>query len=240
MSDRSLLEYRQAAIVATLRGCQIFSSLSAEDISSIAAITVSKPLNKGDYLFHQGDTAHGFYVVQRGAINIHRVTPAGKEQVIHVFRVGESFAEGTLATDTGYPADARAVETSQVLQIQKAGFLSLLRRHPELALKILASMALHLRVLVAQIEDLTLKDVETRLANWLIKRCPNPGQNTPVSIQLVQTKRVLAAELGTVSETFSRTLAKFRELGLIRVKGKVFTVVSPARLSAHFRSIVGG
>jgi CRP/FNR family transcriptional regulator len=240
MSDRSLLEYRQAAIVATLRGCQIFSSLSAEDINSIAAITVSKSLNKGDYLFHQGDTAHGFYVVQRGSINIHRVTPAGKEQVIHVFRVGESFAEGTLATDTGYPADARAVETSQVLQIQKSGFLSLLRRHPELALKILASMALHLRVLVAQIEDLTLKDVETRLANWLIKRCPSPLQPASVSIHLVQTKRVLAAELGTVSETFSRTLAKFRELGLIRVKGKVLTVINPARLNAHFRSIVGG
>ena len=51
---------------------------------------------------------------------------AGKEQVIHVFRAGESFAEGTLATDKGYPADARAIEASQVLLVQ---LTALLRRN---------------------------------------------------------------------------------------------------------------
>jgi CRP/FNR family transcriptional regulator len=74
----------------------------------------------------------------------------------------------------------------------------------------LGSMSLHLRTLIAQLEDLMLKDVETRLANWLIKRCPNPESTQPVVIELKTTKRVLAAELGTVSETFSRTLATFR------------------------------
>jgi hypothetical protein len=63
-------------------------------------------------------------------------------------------------------------------------------------------------VLVGQIEELPEKDVETRLANRLVKRCPNPQ---PVTIELTMTKRVPTAELGTVSETFSRTLAKFRE-----------------------------
>ena len=79
----------------------------------------------------------------------------------------------------------------------------------------LGSMSSHLRVLVGQLEDLTLRDVETRLANWLVKRCPNPQSETPVRIELTMTKRVLAAELGTVSETFSRTLAKFREQKLL-------------------------
>ena len=89
-----------------------------------------------------------------------------------------------------------------------------------------------LRVLIGQIEDLTLKDVETRLANWLVKRCPNPQSGRPVKIELTMTKRVLAAELGTVSETFSRTLAKFREQKLLTVKGRIVTILSPARLSA--------
>ena len=53
------------------------------------------------------------------------------------------------------------------------------------------------------------------------------------------TKRVLAAELGTVSETFSRTLAKFREQKLLAVKGKAITVLSPARLSALLRRNLG-
>jgi CRP/FNR family transcriptional regulator len=53
------------------------------------------------------------------------------------------------------------------------------------------------------------------------------------------TKRVLAAELGTVSETFSRTLAKFREQKLIGVAGKVVTVLSPARLTKLLRRNLG-
>ena len=177
--------------------------------------------------------------MQTGAINVHRVNAVGKEQVIHVFRAGESFAEGTLATDKGYPADARAVDESQVMLVQKAGILALLRRQPELALRMLGSMSAHLRILVAQLEDLTLKDVETRLANWLLKRCPDPGGDKPLKIILPMTKRVLAAELGTVSETFSRTLAKFREQGLIDVKGKVLTVVCPARLAVLLRKNLG-
>ena len=103
----------------------------------------------------------------------------------------------------------------------------------------LGSMSAHLRILVAQLEDLTLKDVETRLANWLLKRCPEPASEKPVKIILAMTKRVLAAELGTVSETFSRTLAKFREQGLVDVKGKVLTVVCPARLAALLRRNLG-
>jgi len=235
----SLAEFKQAAIVNTLRAGQLFLGLSPADLHAIAEITVVKSLDQGDYLFREGDTAHGFYVVQKGAINVHRVNAAGKEQVIHIFRAGESFAEATLATLAGYPADARAVESSQVLLVQKSGFLGLLKRQPELALRMLASMSLHLRVLVGQLEDMTLKDVETRLANWLLKRCPDPGSENPVTIELRTTKRVLAAELGTVSETFSRTLAKFREQKLLNVKGKVVTVLSPVRLKALLRQDLG-
>lgn len=227
----SFADLKNIALVSTLRSCQLFTGLPQSDLANTAAVTVIKALDKGDYLFHEGDRAVGFYIVQRGAVNVHRVSPAGKERVIHIFRAGESFAEVALATDEGYPADARAVEPSQVLLVQKNGFVDLLRRQPELALRMLGSMSTHLRVLVGQIEELTLRDVETRLANWLLKRCPAPHQEVPVHIELKTTKRVLAEELGTVSETFSRTLAKFREKKLVSVKGKTVTIISPVKLS---------
>jgi CRP/FNR family transcriptional regulator len=235
----ALAELKQIALVNTLRSCQLFAGLAQTDLENIAAVTVLKSLEKEDYLFHEGDRAHGFYVVQRGAVNVHRVNAAGKEQIIHVFRTGESFAEVALATDRGYPADARALEPTQVLLVQKDGILELLKRQPELALRMLGSMSSHLRVLVGQLEDLTLKDVETRLANWLVKRCPDPQSERPVRIELTMTKRVLAAELGTVSETFSRTLAKFRQQKLIAVKGRTVTVLSPAKLAALLRRNLG-
>jgi CRP-like cAMP-binding protein len=235
----TLAEFKQIAVVNTLRSCQLFTGLPQPDLENIAEVTVVKSLEKGDYLFHEGDPAHGFYVVQRGAVNVHRVSAAGKEQIIHIFRTGDSFAEVALASATGYPADARALEPTQILLVQKDGILALLRRQPELALRMLGSMSSHLRVLVGQLEDLALKDVETRLANWLIKRCPNPRSETPVNIELTMTKRVLAAELGTVSETFSRTLAKFREQKLIAVKGKAVTILSPSKLNALLRRNLG-
>ena len=126
-----------------------------------------------------------------------------------------------------------------VLMVQKAGILGLIKGQPELALRMLSSMALHLRVLVGQIEDITLKDVETRLANWLLKRCPDTEASTAVVIELTSTKRVLAAELGTVSETLSRTFSKLREQDLIHVRGKAVTVLSPARLKEFLARRMG-
>jgi CRP/FNR family transcriptional regulator len=232
MTQDRFSELKRAAIINTLRSCQLFAGLPVEDLGNVAAITVTKQIEKGELLFREGEPSYGFYIVQRGTINVHRVGPDGKEQVIRVFRAGESFAEATLTSEKGNPADARALEPSQVLLVRKSEFISLLRHYPELAIRMLASMSQHLRALVGLLEDLTSKDVEARLANWLIKRCTGKECQGPVPIELPTTKRLLAAELGTVSETLSRTLAKFREQKLIQVKGRVVTVLSPARLSA--------
>lgn len=220
-------KFRQAVIENTLRSCQLFVGLPAADILAITAFAVSKTLAKGEYLFREGARSEGFYIVQRGAINVHRQSAAGKEQVIHLFRPIESFAEATLATESGYPADARATDETTVLLIPKREFIDLLRHRPELALRMLGSMSQHLRVLVGLLDDLTLKDMETRLANWLLKRCPRPLPSGPSVIQLGRTKRVLAAEMNTTSETLSRTLAKFRDQKLLRVSGNTITLTKP-------------
>jgi CRP/FNR family transcriptional regulator len=232
-------KFRQAIVENTLRSCQLFIGLPAGDIAAVASFAVQKNLDKGDYLFHEGDRSEGFYVVQKGAVNVHRVSAAGKEQVIHLFRPIESFAEATLATEGGYPADARATEPSTVLLIPKTDFIELLRRHPELALRMLGSMSQHLRVIVSLLDDLTLKDMETRLANWLLKRCPRPIGGGAVEIELDRTKRVLAAEMGTTSETLSRTLAKFRDQNLLQVKGNTITLTKPRELQKLLQRNLG-
>jgi CRP/FNR family transcriptional regulator len=232
-------KFRQAVIENTLRSCQLFMGLPPTDIASISSFVVSKHLDKGDYLFREGDRSEGFYIVQKGAINIHRVSAAGKEQVIHLFRPVESFAEATLATQGGYPADARATEPTTVLLVPKNEFVDLLRRRPDLALRMLGSMSQHLRVIVGLLDDLTLKDMETRLANWLLKHCQRPIGAGPVEIKLDRTKRVLAAEMGTTSETLSRTLAKFRDQKFLRVKGNTVVVTRPSELQKLLKRNLG-
>lgn len=233
------LRFRQAITENCLRSSQLFAGLPPADIENIATMAVPKHLEKDDYLFRRADPSVGFYLVQKGAINVHRVSAAGKEQVIHVFRPVESFAEASLATAAGYPADARAIMPSIVLLVPKADFIALLRKRPELALRMLASMSQHLRVVVGLVDDLTLKDIETRLANWLVKRFARPICETPQTIQLDRTKRVLAAEMGTTSETLSRTLAKFRGQKLLRVSGTTIIVTQPRVLERLLKRHLG-
>jgi CRP/FNR family transcriptional regulator len=229
---------RNAAVAATLRSCQLFAGLPAADLEAIAGFAVLRSIAKDNYLFHEGDPSEGFYVVQKGAINVHRVSVAGKEQVIHVFRAGESLAEASLASEKGYPANARAVESSTIVVVPKAPFLALLSRRPDLGLRMLGSMSQHLRVLVGLLEDLTLKDVETRFINWLLKRSPRDAVGG-THVELDRTKRVLAAELGTSSETLSRTFARLREENLLEVKGSTLHVLDVPALQLRFRRLLG-
>ena len=227
---------KTAAVASTLRCCQLFSGLPAEDVEAIAVFAVLRNLERGEYLFRQGEPVAGFYVVQRGAINVHRVSPAGKEQVIHVFRMGESFAEAALTTAEGYPADARAAEPSTVLLIPRGPILALLGRRPDLALRMLGSMSQHLRVVVSLLDDLTLKDVETRLVHWLSERAAGRAG----AVRLPGTKRMLAAELGTSSETLSRTLANLRDRKIIAVAGQTITIRDADALAGILRRNLGG
>ena len=119
-----------------------------------------------------------------------------------------------------------------MLLIPKAPILELIGRRPDLALRMLGSMSVHLRVLVGMLDDLTLKDVETRLLNWLVKHSRSaPSSSAGPVIKLPGTKRVLAAELGTSSETLSRTLARLREKKLITVAAKTITVHGASALA---------
>lgn len=96
-------------------------------------------------------------------------------------------------------------------------------------------MSAHLRVLIGMLDDLTLKDVETRLLNWLVRHC----HGLSGTIRLPGTKRMLAAELGTSSETLSRTLGRLRDRKLISVAAKTITVTNFQPLAAVLRRNLG-
>jgi|BogFormECP12_OM2_1039638.scaffolds.fasta_scaffold34282_2 CRP-like cAMP-binding protein len=234
-----LSQIRRAAFATSLRRCYLFSELPAQDLQCIASFVVQKRLVKGECLFREGAPFEGFYVVDEGAISVHRVNASGKMQVIHVFRAGESFAEAALAENTGYPADALALEQTSVLLVPKAQFLELLQKHSELALRMLGSMSRHLQALVGLIDDLTLKDVQTRFVCWLLKRCGKPLGDEAVVVELDRTKGVLAAEFGTTNETLSRTFAELRNLKLVVVRGRTITIPNPRNLEGFFRRKFG-
>jgi CRP/FNR family transcriptional regulator len=223
---------RNAAIVAVLRRCKLFADLPEADLSAVARACAVRGLAKGEFLFREGQPAEGFYVVQSGVINVHRIAPDGREQGICFFRANESMAEATLVTVDTYPASAVATEPSQVLVVRRGEFRELISRKPELALRMLGSMSVHLKHLVQLLQDLKGRQIEARLADWVCRMSPAAAAGCPAVLDLPVSKKVLAAQLGVTSETLSRTLARFRDEGTINVAGKRITVRDAARLRA--------
>ena len=227
---------RRTALVATLRRSRIFADLPLDDLQAVAEGCATRTLEKGEMLFREGEKAEGFYVMQTGAINIYRLTPDGREQIICVFRPPESFAEVTLATVEAYPANAVALEPSQVIRVNKEHFRGLVCRKPELALQMLSSMSLHLKHLVQSLQDIKGRQAEGRLADWLLRHSPAASAGCPAVFNLPVTKRVLAGQLGITSETLSRTFARFRKEGLIVVDGPQVRVLNNAGLRAYIEA----
>lgn len=229
MSNSDVPEPARSAVRNTLRANRLFAGLSDVDLSEIETCCELRRLEKNAYLFHEGDPVMGFYLVQDGMINLHRLSEGGREQVVRIFRAGESFAEAVLAGMERYPVSARAESAAKVLLVRKAELVRLIQRQPEVALRIIASMSRHFQHLVQQIDSLRVQSVGERLQEWLLQQCPKPAPSSPVMIELPGTKGLLAAELGTVAETLSRTLAAFRQQGWITVEGRCITINDPGQ-----------
>ncbi len=226
-------DLRGAALTATLRRCPLFAELPSADLAAVAECCTLKSLQKGELLFREGETAEGFYVVHSGRISISRLTPDGREQIICLFNPPESFAEVTLATVETYPANATALEHSQVILVRKTPFRRLVAQKPELSLQMLSSMSLHLKHLVQLLQDLKGRQIEARLADWLLQQSPAARAGCPALFELPVTKKVLAGQLGVTSETLSRTLARFRDENLIKVDGPRVTIINGPGLQAY-------
>lgn len=223
---------QEVMILHTLRRTTLFKGLPEASLLRCVGCCQLRRLGKGEVLFHEGEEAPGFFVVHSGAVSIHKITAQGREQVICVFYPGESFAEIGLAEDRGYPASAAAIEPTQVILVRRDAFRNEVGRDPDLAMRIIASISQHLRFLVETIEDLKLKQAESRLAHWLLREARGGGTGSRV-VTLPLAKRLLASQLGIAPETFSRVLASWRERGLVEVDGREIRLLRQEALRAH-------
>lgn len=213
-------------IIGILRTTRIFSELREVDLRNIALCSECRTAPKQTYLFHEGDSPAGFFVIGKGIVNVHRLNETGRETVIHIFREGESFGELFLADARPSPVSARTESAVTVILIRRADVARMIASQPEIAMRLLASMSRHLRSLVDKLGSLQHQTVAERLREWLLVRCAD--EIGPTMISLPPRKYLLAAEIGTVPETLSRTLTKFRERGWILTEDGTITVLSPS------------
>lgn len=229
---RSITPAQTIMMVQTLRKTPMFADIDGPALENLALGCQLKKVPKGSYLFHEGEPAQGFFVVHSGAVNVHRVTEDGREQVIRVFYPGESFGEVVLVGDKSYPASAKTIEESRVILVPAAFFRAEIHRNPDLSLRILASMSLHLRYLIESVEGLKLRQAESRVVQWLLRQLEDNSRldDSSPDLTLPLPKHLLASQLGITSETLSRVFAHLRKLELITMEGKTLHFLSVRRL----------
>ena len=215
-----------------LRKTPLFATLPDDDLRRVADLAVSRRFSRKEAIFREGDRADGFFIVSSGKVKVFKLSGEGKEQILHILEAGQTFAEAVIFEGGGYPAHAETLTDAELLFLPKRPFVDLLERHPNVAIRMLASLSRWLKRMTDLVESLSLKDVETRLVFYLSEELK--GRGIPLTdgaeLELAIGKNVLASRLGTVPETFSRALKKLQDDGLINVRGKRIRIVSAAGL----------
>lgn len=226
-------------IAEILASIPLFMRVPPAQIEELTEILVDQTLARGATIFSEGDEAAGMYVVIQGRVKVFKISPEGKEQILHIFGFANPFGEAAMFTGGRFPAHAETLETTRLFFFPREPFIRLLEREPSLALNMLAALSMMLKQFTQLVENLALKEVPNRLAAYLLLLSENAGGADTLELDI--PKGQLSRLLGTIPETFSRILAKMSSQGLIQAQGRTIRILDrPALedLAAGGKSLV--
>ena len=211
-----------------LAGVLFFKGLSDEELERIRAITVERDYRSGQLVFSDGEAGHGFFLVVTGKVKVYKVSPEGKEKILHILGPGEPIGQVAVFAGESFPANAEAIAVSRLLFFPRQAFVDLIHDRPSLALNMLAILSHRLREFTIQIENLSLKEVPSRLADYLLIQ--SEKENAGDTLTLNISKAQLASVIGTIPETLSRILNKMSAKNLIAVNGRTIRLIDREKL----------
>ncbi len=209
-----------------LQDIPLFSELSVEELRKITALSRLLNFKKDEYVFHEGEEFKGIFIVLKGMVKIFKISPQGKEYILHLLTKPHLFGDVPLFTGGDCPASVQVLEDSTLLFVPKNEFLLLLENNPKLSFKIMSGFAKRLKSITVKAEDLSLKEVINRLADYIkngIEQSKNTNLPEPF-FKIPLSNPTLAAFLGTIPETISRAIKKLKDNKIIRMQGRVVFV----------------
>jgi len=185
----------------------------------------TRRVEAGGVVFRKDDPGDGLYFVTRGRILIVAESADGRELILNAHDPGELFGEIALLDGAGRSATAVAYEPSEVGCLGRDRFLSFIKARPEAMIRMVALLCGRLRRSTELVEDSAFLDVPTRLAKLVLTLLdgkaihpgtgPHPGADAPATLKL--TQRDLALMLGVSREFVGKTLALWREAGMVEI-----------------------
>ena len=215
-----------------LRRVPYFAGLPDSVLVELAAVAVEHRYARGQLIFLEGEPCAGLYVVAEGEVKIFKLSPQGREQILHQPGSGGTFNDVAVLDGGPNPASAAAITDAAVCVIARTDIQRLAQTYPALAWALIESIARRARLLVAMVEDLSLRSVKARLARLLLAEARQSAGAGEIDRSQMVTQAELAARLGTVREMIGRALRELADENLITLDRHRIVIKDRAALAA--------
>ncbi|HCA75293.1 MAG: fumarate/nitrate reduction transcriptional regulator Fnr [Pseudomonadota bacterium] len=202
-------------------------SLNKTELDSLDDIIErKKPLHKHDKLVKAGDKFNSLYAVRAGSFKSFVSSKDGEEQIIGFHFPGDIIGFDALR-ENAHQSYTQALETAMVCELPYETLDKMAVQFPKLRHQIMSFMSAEIK----QDHDLMMllnkRTAEERLIYFLAhlsKRFEDRGFS-PRQYNLSMTRNEIGNYLGLTVETISRLLTRFQKEGIIKVDGKLITIL---------------
>jgi CRP/FNR family transcriptional regulator len=201
----------------------LFDGLTPAEVDQLAKVAVPRTYEAGQVVFREGDQGDTCFVVKSGAIKISR-EHGGRTIALAELRGGDMFGELSMFGGEVRSATAAALEDTAAIALLAGDVRRLLAGNPEIALKMLETMANRVRATNQRLANQSFQTVAGRVAGVLLQLVDaRQSEGASVSDVLVETTQADIAQLaGASRESASRFLATLERQGLVTTqRGKV-------------------
>jgi CRP-like cAMP-binding protein len=220
-----------------LANVPIFSDLDQETIQKIVKSGTIQSYKKNSVILSEEDSGSALFVIAKGKVKIARTSNDDKEVILAILSESDFFGEMSLLDGMTRSATVTALEDSKLFMIQRAEFLDLLKKFPEVSIALLTELTKRLRASSMKIKALSLKDAEGKVATVLLQLADEMGKirHGLVEIDSLPYQQELANMAGTSRETISRTLHAFAKKGLVELDGSKLRIINYEKFKEMFQ-----
>ena len=119
--------------VSRLKSCAVFADLSSTELSALSNKFTEVSVPKNEIFITQGENAHSMYLIADGRVEVFRIDNSGAEIHIAEVKIGDPIGEMAYFSREPRNAYARALEPTELLQIQYSDLTKYFENVPHVA-----------------------------------------------------------------------------------------------------------
>ncbi len=217
-----------------IRKTAIFDSLTEKDAREIAPYLLHEHYRKKETIFAEGDPSDWLYIVSKGKVKITKLSQEGKEIILELISPPDFFGGIAVVRGFPYPANAVAMEETEVVKLSRKHLLSIMDRFPNLMYCMAMNIGDRIKGSHETLKSIALEKVESRIASLLIKLSDKAGEKRAdgITITMKLTKQDIAEMVGTTVETSIRTMSKLTKAGIVASKAGRIVIKDLERLKS--------